>query len=330
MKKRNIRILYELAVLALTVCLLWTALFRLGCYYMPERTLYGSVWSSYLQEEPNSVDVLFLGSSRAYCNVIPAEIYEQTGLSSYVMAGPAQTVSLTYYYLRECLKTQTPQAVFVEVSGAFYPASADHSKDNVCYMPWGLNRILAAAACEDGILELALYPLQEFHSRAYEPNPHPASNPEGVMLCGYTPLDKAEPQQERTLRRTGVKPDSEQYENNLGYLRKIATLCRDRGIACVFFMAPSMNPYPAQMEARLFADLRALPCSAAEDWQDLVDELGIDAQTDWYDNIHFNTRGAEKFTAHLSGYLQDLGLSPARNADAELWSRRIAWLNDKT
>lgn len=325
-KSRILRILYELAVLVLTVCLLWTAMFQIGYSLMPERTTFGAVWSSYLQEKRDSVDVLFLGSSSAYCNVIPARIFENTGITSYVMAGPSQTVSLSYYYLRECLKTQKPKCVFMECSGAFYALYEDNSKANICYMPGGINRILAASTCEEGIMELALYPLQEFHFRIYSKSQDKPPEQDGVMLCGYTPLTDARPQAERGIKKSGVKGGDERYLHNLSYIQKIAELCRDEGIVCVFYIAPTMKPYADASMERLLADLPQLPCAAVEDWGNLIEEIGIDPETDWFDGIHFNQSGATKFSDYLSDYLIRMGIPKTEGADRALWAERFAYL----
>lgn len=326
-QRKKLRLVYELAILLLALILLAVLLFQLGYWLMPERTTYGAVWSSYLQEETNSVDLLILGSSRAYCDLIPAEIYQKTGVSSYCMCGPSQTASLTYYYLRECLRTQTPKYVFVEASGLWYGKNEEHSKTNVVYMPGSLNRVLAGAACEDGILDLALYPLQEFHVRIYSEDRDSAPEQDGVMLCGYTPLAVAKPQAERGLRIPNVQPGNENYLYNLDYFRRMAELCQSKGIQCVFFITPTMLDYTEAQTERMLADLRALPCRAVEDWTDLIDEIGIDSETDWYDSIHFNQRGAEKFSDFFSDYLLDLGVQPSPDADAALWQARWAYLH---
>ena len=325
-QRKKGRLIYELLVLLLALLLLGVLLFRAGCALMPERTVYGAVWSSYLQEPENSVDLLILGSSRAYCDVIPALIWQKTGVSSYCMCGPSQTASLTYYYLRECLRTQHPKYVFVEASGLWFGRNEEHSKTNVCYMPGSVNRILAASTCEAGILELALYPLQEFHFRVYSEDWNKPAEQDGRMLCGYTPLSDAKPQTERGLRIPDVKPGNETYLYNLDYFRKIAALCREEGIECVFFLTPTMRDYTPEQTARMTEDLQALPCRAVEDWTDLIQEIGIDCETDWFDSIHFNQRGAEKFSAYLADYLLELGLSPSADPDAALWQARWAYL----
>lgn len=325
--RKTRRLLYELLILLLTLALLAVLLFQAGCWLMPERTTFGAVWSSYLQEPENSVDLLILGSSRAYCDVIPALIYQRTGVSAYCMCGPSQTASLTYYYLRECLRSQHPKCVLVEASGLYYDKNEEHSKTNVCYMPGSINRIRAAAACEEGILELALYPLQEFHCRFFTGGWRNGTGEEGLMLCGYTPLAEAQPQAERSYRIPDVQPRNENYLYNLDYFRKLAELCEQEGIRCVFFLSPTMQDYTDEQTRCLLEDLGALPCEAVKDWTDLIGEIGIDNERDWYDAIHFNQSGAEKFTAYLSDYLQTLGLTPTPGADAALWQRRLEYLH---
>lgn len=326
-KRKILRLVYELLVLLLALLLLAVLLFRIGCALMPARTTYGAVWSSYLQEEPESVDLLILGSSRAYCDLIPAEIYQKTGISAYCNCGPSQTASLTYYYLRESLRTQKPKYVFVEASSLWYGKNEDHSKTNVLYMPGSINRILAGAACEKGVLELALFPLEEFHYRIYSFAQDKAPEQDGVMLCGYTPLSKSEPQSERRLRIPNVQPENATYLYNLDWFRKMAELCDNEGIQCVFFISPTMLDYTEAQTERMLADLQALPCRAVEDWTDLIDGIGINNETDWYDGIHFNQRGAEKFTDFFSNYLLELGMEPTPNADAALWQARWDYLH---
>ncbi len=326
MKKTSV--FYELAVLLLTVVLLAWLLFSLGSAMMPQRTTFGAVWSSYLQEEPDTIDVLFLGSSRAYCNVIPAELYARSGLTSYVMAGPSQTTPLTWYYLRQCLKTQSPKYVFVEVSGALYPLYEEFSKVNVVYMPFSADRFRAAASCEEGILGVALYPLGEFHDRVYDClEGEPSKAEEGRMLCGYTPLAEATDQTEPAGPALEL-PEPEVYAHNLDYLRQIAQLCQQRQIQCVFYYAPTNRAMSTQAAAQLFADLEQMPCRGVEDWSDLQTRLDIDPTADWYDTIHFNTRGAVKYTDFLADYCTDeLGAQPTAGADGALWQQRLAWLD---
>ena len=158
---------------------------------MPKRCDYGSVWNMYLQEPEDSLDLLVFGSSLAYCDVVPSVIYEETGLTSFVMAGPSQRLPITYRYLLEACKTQSPKAVLIEATCLLLGRGDDSLKVNLTYMPWSLNRLIPTfqeASREDwpGLL----FPLYAYHDRwdsltledwrkgfgGYEPDP----------LAGYT------------------------------------------------------------------------------------------------------------------------------------------------
>lgn len=75
-------------------------------YLTPQQHDYGSVWGMYEQEQTDSIDVLFFGSSVTYCDVVPAVYWENSGLTAFVQAGPEQPLPLTLDYLKESLRTQ--------------------------------------------------------------------------------------------------------------------------------------------------------------------------------------------------------------------------------
>ena len=59
--------------------------------------------------EEDTVDVLFVGSINT-CN-----LYDDYGIASYLLASPAQPVWISYYFLQEALKTQSPRLVVFDV-----------------------------------------------------------------------------------------------------------------------------------------------------------------------------------------------------------------------
>lgn len=65
--------------------------------------------------EENTIDVLFMGTSHTYYGFNPSILYKETGLSSYVFAGECQPISVTYHYLVEALKTQSPSLIVLDV-----------------------------------------------------------------------------------------------------------------------------------------------------------------------------------------------------------------------
>lgn len=319
------RIWNTLFVIFLVVTFLVTANF-LGSLLMPLRLDYGSTWERYFQEEPHSADLLFFGSSMVYCDVIPASVYETSGITSYVMAGPEMTMPVTYYYVREAVKTQSPKMIAVELNALFYGAYTSFTKVTIGYMPWSWNRLAAifTAAEEDARFGL-LFPLYNYHSRwstvtSSEILYH--LSPTKDIYAGYTPLRSAVPQSEVTYR--GYTAGTDSYENNLAYLRKIGEFCKQEGIDLLLYAAPSMARIPTDALEIMKADLGSVFHTAFLDFNDNTHSYGIENETDWFDSLHYNINGAEKFSRYFGTLLLEEGLmASSQNADSDLWADRV-------
>ena len=230
MKKTKKIILEIIAfIVALTVLLGVTS--YLGYRYMPDRRDYGATWNMYLKEKENSIDLMVVGSSMAYCDVIPARIYENTGHTTYVLSAPYMMPDTMYYYIKEALKTQSPEVIMLEATSFFFTINeADYYKVNIGYMPYSLNRLEATlfAAPKSEKLGL-LFPLFNYHERweQYTLKQHLEPRPDSVsdIMAGYTYLGTAEPQTERFER--DFLCTEEEYRQNLSYLNRTQKLCHE-------------------------------------------------------------------------------------------------------
>ncbi len=298
---------------------------------MPKRHDYGSVWDMYLQEPEDSLDLLVFGSSLAYCDVVPSVIYEETGLTSFVMAGPSQRIPITYRYLLEACKTQSPKAVLIEATCLLLGRGDDSLKVNLTYMPWSLNRLIPTfqeASQEDqpGLL----FPLYAYHDRwdsltpedwekglhGYEPD----------LLAGYTFLDQASPAEGPKDR--GYKITEEVYAENLDYIAKMIDFCKERDIVPVFFLTANINQPSEELQQRMEREITGL---GAEFWNfdREFDSLGLDLSTDFFDTLHFNYRGSEKFSRYLGGKIETLGFSASEVKDPALWQERVRYFSER-
>ena len=132
----------------------------------PVHNSYGSTWDAYLCEPEDSIDVLFLGSSYAYCDWNPEIMYAASGLTGYVMAGSEQTPSITYWYLKQALKTQSPQVVVMEGSSFFFEMYQNYTQINLDYMPRGIDRARAILDAAEPDKRLGLFfDLYFYHDR---------------------------------------------------------------------------------------------------------------------------------------------------------------------
>lgn len=64
--------------------------------------------------EEDSLDYICVGSSHAYCTVNPLEIWKKADLAGFVLATQKQPLDISYYYIKEAFKTQSPEVVLLE------------------------------------------------------------------------------------------------------------------------------------------------------------------------------------------------------------------------
>lgn len=311
---------------ALSLAVFLAASYAAAWLLIPPRSSYGSTWASYLREEEDSIDLLCFGSSLVYCNIVPSVIWEETGITSYLMAGPEQTIPLTYSYIRQACRTQDPKLIAVEVTGMFYPRYCSYTKVNVSYMPWSLDRLEATFhAAELELWPGLLFPILDYHSRWREvtlENIMTRLDPQVDLFAGYTYLEHISPQSESTFR--DYSAETEDYARDLEYLRKIYDYCQERGIELLLLIAPAKARIPDEALTQLKKDVADLPEAHFVDFNDHMAEIGIDDATDWYDLLHFNCRGADKFSRYLSGYLTGtFALSATEGETEALWQERV-------
>lgn len=298
---------------------------------MPNRVDYGCMWGAYRKEERNSIDVLFFGSSMVYCDIVPSCIWEESGLRCYDVTGPEQTMPITYCYVREALRTQSPKLVMLDVSEMFFRKYEHYTKANIGYMPLGMNRLRATVtAAEKQELGGLLFPLYNYHTRWESVELDEIRmrlNPEPDLFAGYTFLSDAAAYAEEYDRTSSA--ETETYQDNLKWLAKIQNYCEKKGVELKLFLAPAIGKIPAAALNTLRADASAMGLTLI-DFNDNLSELEIDNYNDWFDTLHFNYRGAEKFSHWLGTYLPTLTDAPERTAEEDAyWQVRADYFNNR-
>ncbi len=317
----------RIAVGAVLLALLLALALRAGYVLMPARLDYGAGWNMYRREPKNSIDALVFGSSMAYCSVIPAALYEQTGRTAFVLAGPEQTFSITYDYIKEALKTQSPSLILLELSGVMFERYMNYTKVNVGYMPASLNRLEATLrGAEREEWAGLFFPLYNYHDRFEDPGVlfRPREDEKQDPLAGFMPMREIAPQSERGER--DYETSEETFEANLEALGRILALCSSREIRLVLFQSPSCAALPAWALDRL----RAFVGDAAEvvDFNEQFDAMGLDMERDFCDFLHTNVYGAQKLTRALADYLAPNWDAPASPHDDALWQWRVRQLRE--
>jgi hypothetical protein len=327
--EKRTKVWVRLTAFALAALLFAGITWAAAWLFMPQRKSFGSLWEQYLQEPKNSIDVLFFGSSLAYCDVVPARIWEESGLTSWVMAGPEQTMPITFYYVREALKTQTPRIIVLEASALLFKKYENYSKANIAPMPLSLNRLVAVfQGAEKEEWKGLLFPLFNYHYRwteierkDVEEHLHPGID----RLAGYNLLTDVRPQTPSVFSKRTIDPPL--YEENLRFLEKLRDYCDGQGIRLLLYLAPAVARTPRELTDRVVQDVKALDMEIM-DLSDLAEEIGIDNELDWYDGLHFNLLGAEKFSEWWGTVLQTMEVTPG-GKETELWQSRVNYLDGR-
>ena len=323
----------EIPALLASILVVTLVLGAMSSLCSPKRHNYGSDWGEFLQEEENTIDVLFIGSSLTYCNIIPAVFWEETGLTAWDVTGPELTVPGAYHYLRQALKTQSPQAVFIEISAVLYPRHTGFTKTVIGQMPWGRDRIemIISEAEPENRLGL-IFPLFFYHSRWSELSRDDISvfcDGYGTdMSAGYTYLNQYRVP-EGYVERTDSGKDAQNNERNLQYLLKIAQVCREAGITPVFYESPAASTMPRSLMDPVYEALSAIEGTVVVNFNDHRDAIGAALEGDYYDPLHYNAVGAEKFSRFLAQWVtEQLSLTPSGRADEALWQERVEYIRE--
>ena len=81
-----------------------------------EAGIYDAHAKAFIAEPRNSMDVLFIGDSKAYCAFVPMQLWEKYGITSYVCATSNQPTYQSYAFAKRFFQYHTPRIVILETS----------------------------------------------------------------------------------------------------------------------------------------------------------------------------------------------------------------------
>ncbi len=262
-------------------------------------------------EETTKHEVIFVGDCEVYENFSPIEMYEKYGITSYIRGGPQQLIWHSYYQLEDTLKYETPKVVVFNVLSLKYnePKSESYNRMNIDGMKWSKTKydlIKASMLEEESMIEYML-PLLRYHSRITnlksEDWTYLFKNP-NVSHNGYYMRVDVKPATEFPEPNPLTTPDF--GENAMKYLDKMTKLCKDNGIELILIKAPIKYPHWYEEWDNNMVNYAKENNLTYINMIDLIDEIGIDFNTDTYDaGLHLNLAGATKLSDYFGQYLVD-------------------------
>ncbi len=304
---------------------------------LSRKTLYG--WwnmttkiNGFFNSEPDTYDVIFMGSSHAYCSFNPLVIGEETGLSTYTLATQKQPLWATYYYLKEAVKRQNPKMVVLDVFS--FSLTDEYQDEGTNYtftddFPFGINKIkMVWNSAPKGERFNLLFKFAKYHGRWQELEEKDFGfNPKNLSdyLLGYCMLTTTQKGLERTIHNKAVSiPSSEKNEK---WLREIITFLKDENIPLILVKTPLMDTAEEMGYFKRCEEIAKEYNVPFYYLNDDFDKIGLDIKNDFYDRAHLNHKGADKFSRYFAReYLKDL--TPKRELP-EIFSKRLKRYKDE-
>ena len=192
----------------------------------------------------NTVDVLTLGSSYSFCSMDPQYLYDRKNIRSFDFGSGNQSIMLSYFFLKEALRSQSPKAVIVEADLCWkridtpYNMSEADVRRAIDYMPLSPVKLEACRAYSemDDAMTLSsfLFPIIRYHERWKELNEddYMWSEKSGkAELKGfYAQATYNERKGYKPYSRADRKKTVEMDPVSLEYLEKINELCKDNNM----------------------------------------------------------------------------------------------------
>jgi hypothetical protein len=284
-----------------------------------------SAYRQFYQLPENSVDVLFLGSSVAVNGFIPQELYNAYGITSYNLGSEQQSPVLSYFWLKEALRFQSPKVVIWESNFASrihpeYEINTSEPLTRKCLDPMRYSSVKKEAVrtiCgfDSTQSELSYYLTNiRFHNRWTEMTEQDfmQKQVDSAELFGYYPVLYDAPNEYNPFEPGDLQDTSGADERMLEYVRKMQELCRENGIQFVIvsfpgtYMNDGVNNALGAMGEEENTDYYNF--CLKENYDLLKAELPKENTTN-----HANIWGAVKFTDYMGELLSgEYGVAPRK------------------
>lgn len=270
--------------------------------------------NDFYNKPEHSLDVIMCGSSHMVFGLNANILTEKTGLSCFSVAINGQKLSYTTEYVKEVLKTQSPQFVIVDA----YHFARDSQEMPIVDLHYSVDSLLWSLSKIRGILNIVpvqdqaelFFPLIRYHSRwmaltkddfAYTYN---KTVFDGSGNLGFRELDKTETLEYCTW---SDKDKTELSEEAALILEELIDLSNKHGFKLIFLNLPYAN-ISSEYMARYnwLYDFCKDKGISYLDYNFNQFESIINYETDFADSGHLNKYGAEKISQNFSEYFINL------------------------
>lgn len=244
----------------------------------------------FLGEPENSIDVLVLGDSESYSSIVPTQLWQQQGITSYVCGSHAQRLCYSEELLKRAFSCQQPKIVILET--------------NALYRKIDFKHLLRQKAEET-------LPIIRYHDRwktlTLRDFDFSVNYNHMEVNKGYWYRTKVKGASTSKYMKPSDKAECVSAKNRR-YVERIAQYCADHDAQLILLSTPSTKNWNAKRHNGVSQLAEELGLEYV-DLNMLREQVPIDWQTDSKDKgDHLNYNGAQKVTTYLGGYLADKGV----------------------
>lgn len=327
-----------------SVCfvLVFLLLFNVATYAMRpvDKTSSKPTMSGFYSEPKDSLDIIAIGSSSTYRYVVPMELYKDHGYTAYTMAIASMRGNLFKYFIREAEKTQDPDLYILDLRWFVKYQEAPPETPNALgrlrmstdNLKISLNRIRAVHnVLPKNVSDKLSYYIDiiKYHdnwqsldrSKLFYNKPSPLkgfrSSPNRTAL-NYTDYTK-------------VTEAKELSDYSRPKLIDLLDFCKKEKINVLFTFSPYLVTEENIMHQNTIEQLVKSYGYNILNTNKHIKEMGIDFNSDYYNSLHTNAKGAVKYTKYLGDYISknyDIDtehpekITKAWNKTAEDWEVR--------
>ena len=269
----------------------------------------GRITAEFYEERPG-LDLVALGSSTLYNAMIPAELYKEKGICSFVRSNASQTVWQSYYLLEDAIKYNKPKIVIFDVSFMKYGEDFVEEPSNrktIEHMKSPVSKYCAVKASmyEEEDIASYYFPILRYHSRwkelTTEDIGYAYASPQ-VTYNGY--IMESQIAKDQHIYESEAAPGISFPAKAMEYLDRITELCRKEDIKLLLIKTPTfVNSWHREYDD-LLREYAAENSISYFNFDDMAEAMNINVRTDYIDDgEHLNINGAKKFTTALGDYL---------------------------
>lgn len=276
----------------------------------------------------NTLEVIAFGSSHTWHELDPMLMYEKYGIGAYNYGCSWQRFNTSLLFLKDALRTQKPKIVLMEtylVNLLREDTTMDGELFYTTKIPYFEGKRQYLKQCFGNDLEkyLSYYmPLCTFHdnwininSESFELKNHDFGLRE---TCGYFPEGGVEPIDIPDYHDFAQESLSESALQNID---EIVDVCKANGVEIIFYTVPYEGEYAYSNFLKNYASEKG--CAYINMFE-LIDEIGIDEETDFFDFEHLNENGAKKVSDYMGKYIiENYEVSDMRQIPNNLWEEGL-------